>query len=113
MKQFFYTLLILGLIYFCYWYITRTPDVVAVTGALNILEEKKSENYIAIVNGTATNTGKMPVKKIWITYKIGKDEVTAYIDELPPEKTVKFRTGKTVATIKDPVVELLSVHYEK
>jgi len=114
MKQFFYILLILGIIYFCYWYITRTPDIVTVTGTLTVLEEKTPGNfYNASIYGTAENTGDIQAKDIWIVYKIGKDEVTAYISELQPKQSLKFRTGTSRANVKNPGFELVSVHYNK
>jgi len=114
MKQLFYTLLIFGLIYFCYWYITRTPDIVTVTGSLRILEEKTPGNfYNASIHGTAANTGDIPAKDIWIVYKIGNEEVTAYINELPPNQSVKFRTGISKTKVKDPQVELVNVRYNE
>jgi hypothetical protein len=114
MKQLFYTLLIFGLIYFCYWYITRTPDIVTVTGTLGVLEEKTPGNfYNASIYGTAANSGDIPAKDIWIVYKIGDQEVTAYISELSAKQSIKFRTGITKIKIKEPDVELVSVRYDK
>lgn len=114
MKQLFYTLLIFGLIYFCYWYITRTDDIVTVTGALRVLDEKTPGNsYNASIYGTAANSGDIPAKDIWIVYKIEDEEVTAFIDELQPKQSVKFRTGVTRIKIKEPDVELVSIKYDK
>ena len=114
MKQFFYTLLIFGLIYFCYWYITRTPDIVTVTGTLTVLEEKTQGNfYNASINGTATNTGNISAKDIWIVYKIENEEVTAYISELQPKQSVKFRTGISKTKIKDLKFKLVNVRYNE
>ncbi len=114
MKQLFYTLLIFGLIYFCYWYITRTPDIVTVTGSLTVFEEKTPGNfYKASIQGTASNTGDIPAKNIWIIYKIGNEEVTAYISELQPKQSMKFRTGTSKTKVKDPEVELVYVRYDK
>ena len=114
MKQFFYTLLILGLIYFCYWYITRTPDIVSVNGKLTILSQKSEDDlFIASVQGTATNTGEINAKDIWIVYKIGNEEVTAYLSELKPKQTLKFRTGISRTKYKEPAVNLVYVNYNK
>jgi hypothetical protein len=114
MKQFFYILLILGLIYFTYWYVTRTPEIVSVTGELNIIEEKTPESlYIASINGTATNTGDIPAKDVWIIYKIENEEVTAYINELLPKQTLKFRTGTSRTNVVNPRVEFVYVNYNK
>ncbi len=114
MKQFFYVLLILGLIYFCYWYITRTPEIVSVNGKVTVLDEKSEDNlYLASVQGTATNTGEVTAKDIWIVYKIGNEEVTAYLSELKPKQTLKFRTGTSRTMYKEPLVKLVYVNYKK
>jgi len=114
MKQFFYILLILGIIYFCYWYITRTPDIVTVNGTLRILQDvTPGDFYNASIHGTAENTGDIPAKDIWIIYKIGNDEVTAYISELNPKQKINFRTGTSSTNVKNPEFELVSVHYNK
>ena len=114
MKQFLYFVLILGLIYFCYWYLTRTPEIINVTGSIRVLkEETEGDSYKASIHGTATNNGDILVKEVWIVYKIGNDEVTTYINELPPRQSVEFRTGTTRTNIKNPEVELVSVRYDK
>jgi hypothetical protein len=117
MKQFFYFVLILGLIYFCYWYITRSPELVSVYGSLRIFEDKNPDVneeetiYNASVHGTAKNTGDIPAKNIWITYKIENQLVNAYINELLPNQSHNFRTGVCKVKIKNPEVKLDKVTY--
>lgn len=114
MKQLFYVLLILGLIYFCYWYITRTPDIVEVTGIIKVIEgNPKKTFYNASIHGTALNTGDTAAKEIWITYRIGEEEVTAFIGELQPGQNINFRTGITRTDNKEPNFELISVEYNR
>ena len=114
MKQFFYTLLILGLIYFCYWYITRPPDIIKVTGMVRVLEEISDTGfYKATIQGTAENVGNFTAKEIWIVYSIGNDEVSAYISELKPKQKQNFRTGISQVKNKKPGFELISVEYSK
>jgi|GEM_PF-5911335 len=112
MKQFFYILLILGLIYFCYWYITRPPEIIKVNGKVAVLlEDEKTNLYRASVSGTAENTGDFPATDIWIVYKIDDEEVTAYIGELKSKEIIRFRTGTVRIYSKNPEYELISVQY--
>ena len=118
MKQLFYALLILGLIYFVYWYLTKPPDIIEVYGTVRILEENSDvdsggQYYKASVQGTAKNTGTFTAKDIWITYKIEDTEVNTYISELKPNQTVNFRTGSCRTKNKDPEIELVDVIYNK
>src|SRR3970040_2048543 len=114
MKQLFYILLILGLIYFCYWYITRSPDIVKVEATIKVFEEKTKEGlFKASIQGTAENIGHVAVKDVWIIYKIEDDEVTAYISELNASKKINFRTGTRQTKIKNPEFELVSIKYDK
>lgn len=118
MKQFFYFVLILGLIYFCYWYITRPPEMVSVYGSLRILEgenypEKEDTLYNASVHGVAKNAGNIPAKNIWITYKIEDQNVNAYINELLPNQSHNFRTGICKVKIKNPEVKLAKVTFNE
>lgn len=122
MKQAFYVILILGLIYFCYWYITKPQDIIEVKGDLTVLQNSNSDidapqvsrsSYKAKINGSASNTGNFTVKAIWITYKIGVKEVEAYISELAPGQTVNFRTGACVVKYNNPDFKLISVKYSK
>ena len=112
MKQFLYTLLIFGLIYFVYWYINRTPDIVKVSGTLRVLDENSSGNNLnASIYGVAENVGDIPAKDVWIIYKIGDNEVTAYINELSPKEKENFRTGTSRTKVKDVEFKLVSVQY--
>lgn len=114
MKQLFITLLILGLIYFCYWYITRIPDVVKVTAKVNVFEGKTDEDlFRANIQGTAENTGSFTVKNVWIIYKIEDEEVTAYIGELKESQKVNFRTGTRQIKKKNPGFELISLRFDR
>jgi hypothetical protein len=114
MKQAFYALLVLGLIYFIYWYLTRSPEIVEVQGTLRVLEESNHENvYNASIQGTAKNIGDFTAKKVWIYYKIDKEEVSAYISELAPKQSVIFRTGICQTTIKEPKIELVNILYSR
>lgn len=112
MKQFFYILLILGLIYFCYWYITKPPEIIKVNSNVTVLMEDEKKNlYRASVSGTAENTGDISVTDIWIVYKIDDEEVTAYIGELKPKEQIRFRTGTSRIYSKNPEYELLSIQF--
>ena len=118
MKQLFYALLILGLIYFVYWYLTKPPDIIEVYGTVRILEENSDvdsggQYYKTSVQGTAKNSGNFISKDIWITYKIEDTEVNTYISELKPDQTVNFRTGSCRTKNKDPEIELVDVIYNK
>jgi predicted RNA-binding protein with PUA domain len=114
MKQLFYTLLILALIYFCYWYITRTPDFVKVSGNIRVLQENTPENFYNVsIHGIAENTGDITVKDVWIIYKVGDDEVSAYINELQPREKMNFRTGTSRTKSVKPEFELVSVEFNK
>ncbi|RPI72506.1 MAG: hypothetical protein EHM47_08150 [Ignavibacteriales bacterium] len=114
MKQLFYTLLILGLIYFVYWYITKPPEIIKVSGDVRVLKVDSSENsFTASISGTAENIGDITVKDIWIIYKINNEDVTAYIGELKPEQQINFRTGTTQINTKTPEFELVKVQYTK
>ena len=117
MKQLFYVILILGLIYFCYWYITKPDDIVVVNGSLTVLEDDSNnppeDKYKALIHGTAKNVGSLPVKEVWITYKIGSDVVNAYINEIQPNNIVNFRTGNCQTEIRNPEVEFIGVRYNE
>lgn len=112
MKQIFYTILILGLIYFCYWYITKPPDIIKVNEDIRVLQDNSGKNfYIASISGTAENIGDIPATDIWIIYKINNEEVTAYIGELQPKQRINFRTGTSRVKIKNPEYELVSIQF--
>ncbi len=114
MKQFFYTILILGLIYFVYWSFTKPPEIIKVTGSVRVLEEDPGEGfYKATIQGTAENTGDFSAHNIWITYSINDEEVSAYIGEIKPKQKQNFRTGLTQTKTKRPKFELLKVEYSK
>jgi len=119
MKQTFYVLLILGLIYFVYWYSNRPPEIVSVHGTLRLLEESNRTTayggsiYSASIHGTAKNIGNFNAREIWIYYNIGKEKVSAYISELAPNQSLIFRTGMCQSNIKDPEIELVDVLYSR
>ena len=119
MKQGFYVLLILGLIYFVYWYATRPPEIINVQGTIRVIEENNRNTstgalvYKASIQGVAKNVGKFTAKNIWITYKISNVEVTAFIDELTAGNSVNFRTGICETTIKEPHFEIIGVQYSR
>ncbi len=67
----------------------------------------------AHVEGTAQNVSDKTLKNIVITYKIGRQSVTAEIASLKPNQKVKFVTTKHKTKKTAPKYKLESIKYSE
>ena len=65
----------------------------------------------AQVEGTVQNVSDKTLKKIVITYKIGRKSVTAEIASLKPNQKAKFATTKHKSNQTSPKYKLESITY--
>ena len=86
----------------------KTGNLFAVCDKELLMAKQLSE---AQVEGTAQNVSDKTLKNIVITYKIGRQSVTAEIASLKPNQKVKFVTTKHKTKKTAPQYKLESIKY--
>jgi hypothetical protein len=108
--------------YFGYEEYFKPPDVVKVTGNIQVSQQGNfnidapqvsGPLYMATVSGTIKNTGRKPMRNVYIKYSISGKSSTAMLFDLQPGQERSYTTKSVKTKAKNPSLTFESVLFEE
>jgi hypothetical protein len=108
--------------YFGYEEYVNPPDLVKVTGNIQVSQQGNfninapqvsGPLYIATVSGTIKNTSSKPIKNVFVKYSIGGKSSTVMLFDLQPGQERAYTTQSVKTKAKNPSLAFESVVFEE
>jgi hypothetical protein len=108
--------------YFGYEEYLTSPDIVKVTGNIQVSQQGNfninapqvsGPLFIATVSGSIKNISGKPLKNIFIKYSIAGDNSTAMLFDLQPGQETTYITKGVKTKAKNPAFKFESVQFEE